>query len=152
MGNYLMQMVMGCLGVLGFSVLFNIRGRKLPVILIATALSWVGYMLCDMGGTGPFLAVFCGTVIAGMISEIMARVVKAPVIMLLVPTLVPLIPGGKLYYMMSNLVRGYNGSCLIYARQLLEEAGAIALGIICCTSVMGIITGLQNKLKTAEKA
>ena len=43
---------------------------------------------------------------AGAFGELLARAVKAPVIMLLVPMLIPLIPGGDLYYMMSFLVRG----------------------------------------------
>jgi uncharacterized membrane protein YjjB (DUF3815 family) len=82
-----------------------------------------------------------------MLSEILARVVKAPVLMLLVPILIPLIPGGTLYNMMSCLVRSHHERFLRYARQLMEEAGAIALGIIVCASVMHIFTGFQNHRK-----
>ena len=138
---------MGCIGSVCFAVLFNVRGRRLGLIALASALSWLGYVLCDFSGAGTFWAIFCGTTVAGMISEILARVVKAPVLMMLVPILIPLIPGGTLYNMMSSLVRSRNEQFLRYARQLLEEAGAIALGIIVCASVMSIFMGLQNHFR-----
>lgn len=150
MERYLIQMLMGCVGSICFAVLFNVRGDKLLIIAAASALSWLGYVLCLILGTSLFWATFWGTVLAGMVSEILARVVKAPVLMLLVPILIPLIPGGTLYNMMSNLVRSRHDAFLHYARQLLEEAGAIALGIICCASLMSIYTGVQARHNRKE--
>lgn len=145
MERYLMQMVMGCIGAVGFAVLFNVRVNKLWFIAAASALSWLGYSVCMLAGTGVFWAFFCGTVVAALISEILARIVKVPVLMLLVPILIPLIPGGDLYHMMSYLVRGQEEAMLESARLLLLEAGAIALGIICAASVMSIFTGLRTR-------
>ncbi len=150
MAHYWTQTIMGCIGAVCFAVLFNVRGKRLLLIALASALSWLGYVLCDMNGAGLFWAIFCGTTVAGIISEILARVVKAPVLMLLVPILIPLFPGGTLYYMMSNLVGSRHNLFLRYARQLLEEAGAIALGIICCASVMSIFMGFQNHRKSKK--
>ena len=147
MAHYLTQTVMGCIGAVCFAVLFNVRGKRLLLIALASALSWLGYVLCDMHGSGLFWAIFCGTTVAGMISEVLARVVKVPVLMLLVPILIPLIPAGTLYNMMSSLRRSQHDLFLGYARQLLAEAGAIALGIICCASVMSIFMGWQTHLR-----
>ena len=147
MSHYLIQTVMGCVGAVCFAVLFNVRGPKIALIALASALSWLGYVLCDMNGAGIFWATFCGTKVAGMISEVLARVVKAPVLMLLVPILIPLIPGGTLYNMMSCLLRSHHDLFLRYARQLLAEAGAIALGIICCASVMSVFMGWQTHVR-----
>ena len=82
-----------------------------------------------------------------MASELLARAVKAPVIMLLVPMLIPLIPGGDLYYMMSFFVRGQYEAFGQYAQRVLTEAGAIALGIICVASLMNIIAGLRVRAR-----
>ena len=147
MAHYWIQTIMGCIGAVCFSVLFNVRGKRLLLIALASMLCWLGYVLCDIFGAGIFWAIFCGTVVAGLISEVLARVVKVPVLMLLVPTLIPLFPGSTLYKMMSSLVRSENELFLHYARQLLEQAGAIALGIICCASVTGIFMGWQNRGK-----
>lgn len=145
MEKYLMQMVMGCIGALGFAVLFNVSRDKLLYIVGASALSWMGYALCMLCGIGVFWAFFCGTAVAALISEILARFVRVPVLMLLVPILIPLIPGGDLYHMMSHLVRGNDPEVLRYGRLLLMEASAIALGIICVASVMNILMGLRGR-------
>ena len=147
MAHYWTQTIMGCIGAVCFAVLFNVRGKCLWLIALSSALSWLGYVLCDLFGAGLFWSIFCGTVVAGLISEVLARVVKAPVLMLLVPILIPLIPGGTLYNMMNCLVRSSHDMFLRYARQLLEEAGAIALGIIVCASVMGIFSGWQTHVR-----
>lgn len=148
MEKYLMQMVMGCIGAEGFAILFNVRYNKLWLIAAASALSWLGYAVCMLQNTGVFWAFFCGTAVAALLSEILARIVKVPVLMLLVPILIPLIPGGDLYHMMSSLVRGQEADMLNYARLLLQEAGAIALGIICVASIMSILTGLRSRHKS----
>ena len=73
--------------------------------------------------------------------------IVVPVIMLLVPMLIPLSPGGDLYYMMSFLVRGQYEAFGQYAQRVLTEAGAIALGIICVASLMNIIAGLRVRAR-----
>ena len=125
----------------------KLLGTLVFIVSLFIADSWLGYVLCDANGAGLFWSIFCGTAVAGLISEILARVIKAPVLMLLVPILIPLIPGGTLYNMMSSLVHSSHDLFLRYARQLLVEAGAIALGIIVCTSVMGIFTGWQTHVR-----
>ena len=145
MEKYLIQMVMGCIGAVGFAVVFNVRRDSLRIIAAASALSWLGYSICMLCGTGVFWAFFCGTAVAALISEILARIVRVPVLMLLVPILIPLIPGSDLYHMMNSLVRGRGTDTMHYARLLVLEAGAIALGIICVASVTGILMGLKQR-------
>ena len=99
------------------------------------------------GGLDIFAGLFFATLAAALASELLARAVKAPVIMLLVPMLIPLIPGGDLYYMMSFLVRGQYEAFGQYAQRVLTEAGAIALGIICVASLMNIIAGLRVRAR-----
>ena len=106
MAWYFVQTLMGCIGSVGFAVLFNIRGRKLLLAAGGGALAWAVYLACTCNGLDIFAGLFFATLAAALASELLARAVKAPVIMLLVPMLIPLIPGGDLYYMMSFLVRG----------------------------------------------
>ena len=135
MGNYLIQMVMGCIGAVGFSVLFNVREDKLPLIAAASAISWLVYAACLTLGTNLFWATFLGTLMAGLISEIFARVVKAPVLMLLVPILIPLIPGGSLYYTMSYAVLSQWSQVKSYGASTAYCALGIAVGMSIVLSV-----------------
>ena len=92
MAWYFVQTLMGCIGSVGFAVLFNIRGRKLLLAAGGGALAWAVYLACTCNGLDIFAGLFFATLAAALASELLARAVKAPVIMLLVPMLIPLIP------------------------------------------------------------
>lgn len=143
--HQLIQTIMGCIGSVGFAVLFNIRGRKLILAGAGGAMTCAIYLVCLAEGLGAAASLFVASLAAAAVSEILARVVKAPVIMLLVPMLIPLFPGGDLYYMMNYLVRGSYETFGVFAQRVLSEAGAIALGIICVASLMNIIMSLRQR-------
>ena len=147
MAWYFVQTLMGCIGSVGFAVLFNIRGRKLLLAAGGGALAWAVYLACTCNGLDIFAGLFFATLAAALASELLARAVKAPVIMLLGPMLIPLIAGGALYFMMSFLVGGQYEAFGQYAQRVLTEAGAIALGIICVASLMNIIAGLRVRAR-----
>ena len=110
-------------------------------------MAWAVYLACTCNGLDIFAGLFFRHAGGGVGQRAAARAVKAPVIMLLVPMLIPLIPGGDLYYMMSFLVRGQYEAFGQYAQRVLTEAGAIALGIICVASLMNIIAGLRVRAR-----
>ena len=135
------QTMLGAAGSVGFALLFNIRGAKLAWIGAGGALGWVVYRLAEPRG-GVFAAMLAATAAVALCSEALARRLKAPVILLLVPMLIPLIPGRDLYAMMSALVRGEQAALARQARLLALQAGAIALGVICLSSAVNIVQGL----------
>jgi len=139
MTDYVIQTLMGAIGAVGFAILFNVRGKKLGLLFLGGALDWTIYLLLTCNGHSIFTGMFFATVTAAVLSEILARVLKVPVLMPLVPMLIPLIPGGSLYHTMSAFVRGENQAFLHYAKQTVTEAGAIALGIIAVAAITHIL-------------
>ena len=51
--------------------------------------------------------------------------------------LIPLVPGGGLYYMMDALIRGDNAGLPARLESVAVHVGAIAGGLIVMTSIMG---------------
>ncbi len=149
MPHALLQTAMACIGSVGFAVLFNIRGKKLLLSGLGGALGWAVYLCCLHTGQDVFFALFLATAAVVACSELLARLVKTPVILLMVPMLIPLIPGGDLYYMMSCLVQGQYARFGQYAQLVLTESGAIAIGIICVASLANICTGFQKHPRRA---
>lgn len=141
--NPLIQAISGTVGALGFAMLFNVHGRKLFLIALGSFLSWGCFLLCSSLGTG--YAFFCAALLAAVVSEILARVVKAPVLIFLVPMLIPLIPGSDLYYTMSNLLSGQWEQCVRHAGFLVLEASSIAMGIICAAALGRILFTLWKR-------
>lgn len=145
MVTYIIQTLMGAIGAVGFAVLFNVRGKKLGLLFLGGAVDWAIYLLLTCNGHSVFTGMFFATVTAAVLSEILARVLKVPVLMTLVPMLIPLIPGGSLYRTMSAFVRGENQAFLHYAKQTVTEAGAIALGIIAVAALAHIFQYISQR-------
>lgn len=146
--DHIIQTLMGAIGAVGFAVLFNVRGKKLGLMFLGGAVDWTIYLLLTCNGHSVFTGMFFATVSAAVFSEILARVLKIPVLMSLVPMLIPLIPGGSLYRTMSTFVRGENQDFLHYARQTVTEAGAIALGIIAVAAITHILQYILDRKRT----
>ena len=136
------QTSMGIIGSLGFALLFGIRGTK-PLGCIALG-SWIVYLVSVAGGHGKAFGMLASSLVIAACSEILARVIKTPVILLLVPMLIPEIPGGDLYYTMYSLVEGDTDTFVSLLQLVLAEAGAIALGIILASYAAGLVNNIHR--------
>ena len=145
-GTYIIQIIMAFFGSLGFSILFNIRGKKLLSAGFGGAVIWAIYIIANIMGAGKVGGSLIASAAATLLAEIFSRIMKAPVIILLVPMLIPLIPGSDLYYTMNNLILNQVNETIQYGQLVLEEAGAIAFGIILVTTVVQVIMKMGKKL------
>ena len=126
------QTIMGMIGSVGFAVLFGVRGRKLAVIALGSGAGWAVYLVCRAMGCSIFTGLLAASLFVAALSEVLARMLRTPVILLLVPMLIPEVPGEALYY--SGLV--------------LTEAGAIALGIILASHMARFFISLKSHLRS----
>ena len=135
----LVQILMGTLGAVGFALLFGIRGLKLLPEAIGAALGWGLFLILKAGGFSLFTALLFASAGTALLSEILARCLRTPVIFLLMPMLIPMIPGGDLYYTMSYLIRGDFTSFGQYSILVLMQACAIATGILVVSYLAGLV-------------
>ena len=123
-----------------FCFIFEMRRWKF--ILCAAGIGMVARAVClllsDMGGIS--------TIVTATLAEIFARVLKTPATVLLIIGIIPLVPGGGIYYTMEALV---NGDMAMFARFGLEtvaSAGAIAVG----SSLVSAVTRILMAQKSAR--
>ena len=139
------QTSMGIIGSLGFALLFGIRGTKpLGCIALGSGIGWVVYLVSVAGEHGKAFGMLASSLVIAACSEILARVIITPVILLLVPMLIPEIPGGDLYYTMYSLVEGDTDKFASLLQLVLAEAGAIALGIILASYAAGLVNNIHR--------
>ncbi|MBO7353099.1 MAG: threonine/serine exporter family protein [Lachnospiraceae bacterium] len=150
--TYLVQIIAAVFSAIGFSLLFNIHGRKLIITAVGGAITWGVYLIVFTQTENVFLACFVATMAIMAFAEIMARIAKTPVIILLVPMLVPMVPGGDLYRMMTNLVMDNSGQVRFYGHQLVMEVGAIAFGIIVISTAMQLILKMHAHITEQRRA
>ena len=141
------QIIMGTIGTLGFSLLFNVRGKRLLFATLAGCISWSFYILFYHVTENEVLSYFFSAALITVYCEIMARVIKTPTASFIVPSLVPLIPGASLYRTMRTAFIGDFNAFRDMAVYTLELAAALALGVIVASMAVKIVFPLYYKLK-----
>lgn len=117
-------------GTLIYSVLMRLKLRHLPAIGIGAALTYIIFALLDHHGWVLFLSNMVAAMVATIYAEIMARILKAPVAIYSTPSIIPLVPGGSLYYTMAALMDGDKAEFFSRGTDTLMVALGIAVGII----------------------
>lgn len=131
------------IGCIGYSIIYNIHGKRLIPVGLGGVLSWGVYLLCGAFLPGP-ASYFLAAVALSLYSEIMARVVKAPVTVFLLIALFPLVPGGGIYYTMEYGLLGETQQFLKSLLSTLGTAGALAVGILLVSSAMRLGVRLRE--------
>lgn len=112
-------------GSLGFCLVFHIKKNKLIYGCVGGLLSIIVYFICEEIGMTALVQNMIAAIVATLYAEVLARIVKAPSTVFLIPSIIPLIPGSLLYYTMRAVVDGD----LQAAKQRGEETLLVALGI-----------------------
>ena len=126
----------GTVGSLGFSYVFQAPKRRTFINLLGGLLVCSVYVLSDYMSDRVFFINFFSALAATIYAEIMARVVKAPATPILACSIIPLVPGGKLYYTTYYFVMGEQELFDVTVHQLLEIALGLAVGIIFVTVIV----------------
>ena len=106
MKEALIQIAMAAIGTLGFSIYFRVREKNVLASVAGGAIGWIVYLVIYHFTNDVFIGNFAAAFIVYLWAEIMARVLKAPSNTYLIPGIIPLLPGGPLYYTMSAIVEG----------------------------------------------
>ena len=147
MRELVIQTLMGAIGSVGFAIVFNVRGRKLLLFFFGSALDWAVYLLAVHHGYNEFVGMLLATMTAALLSEVSARIIRAPVLILLVPMLVPLIPGRGLYNTMYALIQSDRMNFISSGISTVSCAAAICLGIICVTAITHMIFTIGDYIR-----
>ncbi|MDP4087923.1 MAG: threonine/serine exporter family protein [Bacillota bacterium] len=125
---------------LGFCILFNIKGKNLLYASLGGGLGWFVYMLGLNMHFSVTASMFLASIVIGIYSEVMARVHKAPVTIFVVCALIPLVPGGGMYYTMLESITGSINTSLHLGLETLTNAGALAIGIVLTSSLSKFVS------------
>ncbi len=131
----LIQIAAGLIGSLCFGILFNMRGKRLIAAAVGGLLSWGLFVVLSHFVSSEPINYFIVAAVVSLYSEIMARALKTPAAPVVTTSLIPLIPGGSLYYTMASAFESNFTTFLEKAVSTLKLACALALGIIVVTAI-----------------
>lgn len=150
MADMILQCFYAFCATVAFGVVFNIRGRALVIAGIGGALGWGFYIgLANLMGN-DVIRYFIATLAVALYSELMARKFKAPTTIYLAAALIPLVPGGGIYYTMENFIKGNIDQALATGLHTLAIAGAIAMGIIIVSSSIRIWLDIRREIRKSR--
>lgn len=125
----LIQLLCGALGSVGFAMIFRMRPAFLPLAALGGLINWGSYLLLFHLTDALFLSCLAASALSAIYAELLAKHLRAPTTVFLVPTVIPSIPGSNLYYTMSAAVAGNWRSTAANALLTAEYAFGIAAGI-----------------------
>lgn len=132
-----LKILLGSFGACAFfAMLFHSpRQCVLPASLIGTA-GYAAYLLGTACLSSPVAGAFADALVIAVLSEIMARRLKAPATLFASVGLIPVVPGGGLYNTMHALMQGDYPAAANYGVETVLIAGSLALAVALVSSAV----------------
>lgn len=144
----ILQVIMAGVGTLGFSIYFRVREKNVAASTAAGIIGWAIYLLIFYFTEQLFLSNFVAAFLVYLYAEIMARILKAPSNIFLIPGIIPLLPGGTLYYTMQAIVEGDRDIAVLQGTQTAIITVGIAAGIVVGTVLFYYIVRRSTEKKS----
>ena len=130
MSAFAMGWVGVIMGLWGSAVTFRIPARAWLGCILAGLFGWeVNYLLIQQGII-PLYSAFVGAIGLTMCSEALARAIRMPSTVFVVPAVFPLVPGMTAYNAMLSLIQGQYDAAMTSTMQALLIASGIAVGML----------------------
>ena len=134
----------------GFAIFFHAPARVLFPGGVTGGLGWMIYLyLFNLTGSTAFGGFVAGAFVS-LCSEILARKLKQPAIVLVIPGILPLIPGIGLYNTMLFMIQKDYSMSVTKGTDAILLSAAIALGVLVITSLVKTIK-VVNLRKIEQK-
>jgi uncharacterized membrane protein YjjB (DUF3815 family) len=124
------QSITSYLATCAFGIIFNIPFKPLLHGGLIGMVAWLIYFFLFQYSGNDFVATFAASLVIAIMSQIFARVCKNPVILYSVSGIIPLVPGGLTYSVMSRAVNNNYDIAIYFAEKVFVLSGAIAMGLI----------------------
>ena len=129
----------------GFCSVFSCPYKFVVICCAEAALCWAVYLVCIGFGLSSVWATFFGAVFVDLAAQILARRLKAPVIIFLIIGVLPLVPGYGIYRVAYDMFTGGNVAASLTNALLL--AGAVALAVIVMDTVIDLFVRIYRRVK-----
>lgn len=128
----------------GISIIHNVNPKRIVFISINCM---IGYVIFNylMVKTGTYSSLIVASFVTGVISEIMARKLKAPATIFLVGALIPLVPGMGAYYTALYASSGLTDLAISQGIDTIVQAGSIVVGVSISAMIFKLAYSLKNK-------
>lgn len=134
-----------------FCVVLNVKDIKVALVAsIGAGAGWLIYLV-----SGSFVGVVGQNLIAAvavaLFAEFISRVMKTPSTIFIIVGILPMVPGGGIYYTMEYCIQGNNEMFISKGLQTLAVAGAIAVGVSIASAIYRFYTHTKKQIRNKVK-
>ena len=137
---FLLQLAISFITSITFAIVFKINKRHLLSAGVCGLITYAAYFGIESITASAFWAAFISSAVMALFAETTARTSKIPTIIMLMPGIVPIMPGGYLYRTARDFVCGASQSALAN----LQIAGEVALGMAGGVVALSILYGMVS--------
>ncbi|MBC8015645.1 MAG: threonine/serine exporter family protein [Sporomusaceae bacterium] len=135
-------------------ILYRIPRKLLVYASLVGVAAWLIMYYTMIAGATIVLADFLASVAIGVMAEILARVLKKPATIFIIPGFIPLVPGGDAYVSMLYMVKGQYVNGVAMGMQTILTGGAIAFGIFVSSTIVRLLINynMESIWKNVDKS
>ena len=126
-------------------MIFSIRPRHLPIAFFGGVLGWLLFLSAHRVWDSRAIAMMAAAFGVTVYSDIAARLFRLPVSVIYTPAIIPLIPGGHLYYSLRGFVTDSHETFYEYGSLLLEDTLGIVLGSLIVLTFVSAVTSKKRR-------
>ena len=124
------QLLTSFISTAAFGILFNVPRQSLIQCGMVGMYGWLIYILFTNNNSDPVIATLVASFFIAVISQVLSKRYKSPVIIFSVAGIIPLVPGGLAYDAMRNFVENDYNLAVVLAAKATMISGAIAIGLV----------------------
>ena len=129
----------------GFAYIFNAPKKSIFLTGLIGSAGWMVYAYFHHTYTANILGSFAGALVVAILSELAARQYKMPATVFLTSGIIPLVPGGGMYFTMLELIRRDFDSAMSKGTETIFIAGSIAIAIALGSSLFRVKRRKENQ-------
>ncbi len=152
LGSFLVVFIAVILATIGYTMIYKAPRRVLLHCIIAALLGWYANDIANVYfNLGSIVAALVASMVVALYSEIMARVVKVPVSIIMIIGVLPLVPGSTIYFTIEALIQNELSNALSLGLEAIGIALALAMGMMVVSTFVQIYFKTLKFLRTNRK-
>jgi uncharacterized membrane protein YjjB (DUF3815 family) len=137
---------------IGFSVLYQIRGKKIIVASLCGFVAWAAYLIIFYFTKSEVISYFTAGAAVALYAETAAFIFKNPATLFLATGIIPTVPGLTIYKTMQACLFGDVNKFLACGIQTVKISLAIALGLILVSSLWKLVRTMYARFGKTKKS
>ncbi len=134
-----------------FAVLFDAPKRLFFYAGVVGATGWMfSRILLELFSMHEIYATMFGSLVLGLMCHLMARMLKGPATIFMVPGIIPFVPGGLAYEATSLLVQFEYSQSLNTMLEVILIAGGVAVGLLFADQLSKMFIHSKKKYSDAR--